>query len=767
MMEKEDRRLPIIDEKRFAILTKESIRLIAEAGGHTDLSDDVAALLGEDVSYRLREATQNGAQYMKHAKRKKMTTDDFNKSLKVSDVQPLHGYRSPENMPFRQTKDGEIFFVEDTEVNFANVASSNYVPKHSGITSIKAHWLAVEGVSKVSSALHQNLIKPIIKREDLQMYFDNVTNAILGCDPDAMKIALQDLKTNSQIVPLLARFVSFVANGVKTVSHDICQLTKLLHTVKALINNTSLYLEPQPYLSLLVQGTTYCLLEPMVASINPSNDHWALRDYAARLLAQIIMCWSSPINHLLYNTVKNLKEVLYDHAKPFCCHYGAVMGLMALGFKTVNDVLIPHLPAYWPHLQTVIEDTSYANAITKADAHKVHGAILLAVEFLMKKHIQTFEEDVEMYQDHETELSFQKDSEGRSSRTESEANTTGLLQSTVGQFYREMYEYFGDSLAMRLPDLNEKIDLKGKVFVAKKQETMVSLADPEASKSGEELLAEFMEQVRIQEILDREKRERDRIENARLELLRKEREEKERLLREQQERLDRVKQAEVDKQAEELELLRLHHMRRSAELLEIEKQRHKDMLNQTKKDLRVLNKKPSYKEVDTDDEEELSDDGSRRRVVKIPEIPPQAVRDIRARGEHSSDEEGVYSGSSQPHLAVSTVSDTSEGIKLKFIRRPPPLKLQIKPTATPSPPSRDQKDSKHGRKRKQSQRTSTSASNFDAYEFVESDPEDFKQQLSFKPHSYSSEGENSDSPGHKKPLTLKLKVKDPREFTSE
>ncbi|XP_060079186.1 TAF6-like RNA polymerase II p300/CBP-associated factor-associated factor 65 kDa subunit 6L [Ylistrum balloti] len=757
-MEKEDRRLPIIDEKRFAILTKESIRLIAEAGGHSDIPDDVASLLGEDVSYRLREAAQNGAQYMKHAKRKKMTTDDFNKSLKVSDIQPIAGYRSPENLPFRQTKDGELFFVEDSESNFANVAFSNYVPKNPGETSIKAHWLAVEGVSKVSSALHQNLIKPIIKREDLQMYFDNVTNAILGCDPDAMKIALQDLRTNSQIVPLLPRFVSFVANGVKTVSHDICQLTKLLHTIKALINNTSLYLEPQPYLNLMVQGTTYCLLEPLAASINPSNDHWALRDYAARLLAQIIMSWSSPINHLLYNTVKNLKEVLCDHAKPFCCHYGAVMGLTALGYKPVEDVLIPHLPVYWPHLTSVLEDTSYANAITKADAHKVHGAMLLAVEFVMKKHIRKFEEQVEEYENNKFKLSVKPKEQASPTKMDT---SNSQQQASLGQFYNDMYDYFGDSLAIRLPDLCEKIDLRGKVFVAKKKEKTISLTDPEAAKSGDELLAEFMEQVRIQEILDKERRERERIENARLEVLRREREERERILREKQEKIDRVKQAEQDKQAHELELLRQHHMRRSAELLEIEKQRHKDMLNQTKKDLRVL-KKPSYKEVDTDDEEDEFGDDRRRSVpIKIPQ-QPQVNRDVEAA------EDGSFPGSSQSHLAVSTVSDTSEGIKLKFVRRPP-LKIQIKPLAVPSPPSRDQKDSKHsGKKRKQSQRTSTStSSNFDAYEFIESDPEDFKQQLSFKPHYYSSEGENSDGAGHKKPLTLKLKVKDPRDFTSE
>ena len=54
MTEKEEKR---VDERRYAILTKETIRLIAEAAGHSDITDEAAALLGEDASYRLREAT--------------------------------------------------------------------------------------------------------------------------------------------------------------------------------------------------------------------------------------------------------------------------------------------------------------------------------------------------------------------------------------------------------------------------------------------------------------------------------------------------------------------------------------------------------------------------------------------------------------------------------------------------------------------------------------------------------------------------------------
>jgi hypothetical protein len=37
----------------------------------------------------------------------------------------------------------------------------------------------------------------------------------------------------------------------------------------------------------LVTAVMYCLLESLAVSLNPANDHWRLRDDAARILAHI------------------------------------------------------------------------------------------------------------------------------------------------------------------------------------------------------------------------------------------------------------------------------------------------------------------------------------------------------------------------------------------------------------------------------------------------------------------------------------------------
>ena len=53
-----EERRPVSDERKYAILTKESVKVMGESSGHADLPETVTSMLGEDVSYRLREITQ-------------------------------------------------------------------------------------------------------------------------------------------------------------------------------------------------------------------------------------------------------------------------------------------------------------------------------------------------------------------------------------------------------------------------------------------------------------------------------------------------------------------------------------------------------------------------------------------------------------------------------------------------------------------------------------------------------------------------------------
>ncbi|XP_068779819.1 TAF6-like RNA polymerase II p300/CBP-associated factor-associated factor 65 kDa subunit 6L isoform X2 [Struthio camelus] len=368
------------EERRFVELPRESVRLMAESAG-LELSDEVAALLAEDVCYRLREATQNSSQFLKHTRRRRLTAEDFNRALRWSNVEAVCGYGSPDALPFRALKEGELYFQEDREVNLVELALATNIPKGCAETAVRVHVSYLDGKGNLEP---QGAVPGAVSTltDDLLKYYQHVTRAVLGDDPQLMKVALQDLQTNSKIAALLPYFVYVV----KSVSHDLEQLNRLLHIARSLIQNP--YLCLGSYVKSLIGSVMYCVLEPLAASINPLNDHWTLRDYAAMLLSRIFWTHGDLVSGLYHQILLALQKVLADPVRPLCSHYGAVVGLHALGWKAVERVLYPHLSTYWAGLQAVLDDYSVSNAQVKADGHKVYGAILVAVERLLKMKAQ-------------------------------------------------------------------------------------------------------------------------------------------------------------------------------------------------------------------------------------------------------------------------------------------------------------------------------------------------------------------------------------------
>uniref|UniRef100_A0A4X1VK30 TAF6-like RNA polymerase II p300/CBP-associated factor-associated factor 65 kDa subunit 6L n=1 Tax=Sus scrofa TaxID=9823 RepID=A0A4X1VK30_PIG len=323
------------EERRFVEIPRESVRLMAESTG-LELSDEVAALLAEDVCYRLREATQNSSQFMKHTKRRKLTVEDFNRALRWSSVEAVCGYGSQEALPLRPAREGELYFPEDREVNLVDLALATNIPKGCAETAVRVHVSYLDGKGNLAP---QGSVPSAVSSltDDLLKYYQQVTRAVLGDDPQLMKIALQDLQTNSKIAALLPYFV-YVVSGVKSVSHDLEQLHRLLQVARSLVRNPHLCLGP--YVRSLVGSVLYCVLEPLAASINPLNDHWTLRDGAALLLSHIFWTHGDLVSGLYQQILLSLQKVLADPVRPLCSHYGAVVGLHALGWKVAVERLL-------------------------------------------------------------------------------------------------------------------------------------------------------------------------------------------------------------------------------------------------------------------------------------------------------------------------------------------------------------------------------------------------------------------------------------------
>ncbi|XP_063801063.1 TAF6-like RNA polymerase II p300/CBP-associated factor-associated factor 65 kDa subunit 6L [Pseudophryne corroboree] len=413
------------EDRRYVELCQDSIRLTAESVG-IEITDDVAALLAEDVCYRLREIAQLSAQSLRHSRRRRLTVEDFNRALRWSNVEPIYGHGSPDPVSFRSVRDGDCHCAEDREINLVELALAPNVLKGTAESTVRVQVSYLDGKGNLEP---QGTVPAAVSllTDDLLKYYQRVTRAVLGDDLHLMKVALQDLQTNSKVAALLPYFV-YVVSGVKSVSHDLEQLSRLLQLVRSLLWNPFLYLGS--YGCSLMQSVLYCVTEPLAASINPLNDHWTLRDYGAGLLSCI---WTHrDLDGSLYPQIlQSLQKVLGDPVRPLCSHYGAVVGLHALGWKAVEQVLYPLLPTYWAGLQTVLDDHSMSNAQVKADGHKVYGAILVAVERLLKMKARCCEPETSTSSD-------------QFYSSLAPAPSVSLLE-----MYNELYCFFGDSLAVR------------------------------------------------------------------------------------------------------------------------------------------------------------------------------------------------------------------------------------------------------------------------------------------------------------------------------
>ncbi|KAK3576818.1 hypothetical protein CHS0354_002605 [Potamilus streckersoni] len=439
MAEKHDK-----EGKISANLSSDSVRVIAESIGFHGVPDDASTYLAEDCTYRLKLIVQEALKFMQHGKRQKLSTADFDQALRVQNIEPLYGFHTPDLIPFRYASGGgrELHFLEDKELDLQEVINST-LPRVPLDVTLKAHWLCIEGeqpaipenpppASKeqqkteildptVKSAIDKSK-KPgklvdggkarlrhkggneLVKMKELsnhelsmeqQLYYKEITEACVGSEESRRSEALQSLSTDPGLHQMLPRFSTFIFEGVKinVVQNNLALLIYLMRMVKALMDNQTLYLEK--YLHEFVPAVTTCIVCKQLCMRPDVDNHWALRDFAARLNAQICKNFSTSINNIQPRITKTFCKAVKSDKTVLATQYGAIAGLGELGSEVIKSFLLPHIKSIGERVQLATEGPVINNA-DKIAADNIKKALCKYLPPVLKS-LRSANETVEEY----------------------------------------------------------------------------------------------------------------------------------------------------------------------------------------------------------------------------------------------------------------------------------------------------------------------------------------------------------------------------------
>eukprot|EP00898_Chlorokybus_atmophyticus_P009029 jgi/Chlat1/9127/Chrsp97S08388 len=380
------------------------------------LTTEACALLAMEAEYRLREVIQEALKLMRHSKRSTVRTDDVNQALRLRNAEALYGFSSSESVKFKQAiGSADVYYIEDNFVEFSDITEAP-LPKVPVDVSIVPHWLAIEGVQPAipeNAPLHDPAsvpppakkpkaegtitvvgedgvpreIKPAVKHvlsQELQLYYEKIVQLLrIGHGP-LFRTALTSLATDPGLAQLLPYFTQFVTDEVTRNLRNVPLLLARMQCVRSLLENPHLHVEP--YLHQLMPPIITCIVARRLGS-KAIDNHWGLRDYAASLIAFVCNRYGHAYQDLQPRVTRTLVRTFLDPSRAMTQHYGAIVGLAALGSRVVQLLVLPNMAAYVQLLREEMTFETQKNEVKRYEASRCYGAIQHAAGICMYKQL--------------------------------------------------------------------------------------------------------------------------------------------------------------------------------------------------------------------------------------------------------------------------------------------------------------------------------------------------------------------------------------------
>eukprot|EP00873_Tetraselmis_striata_P024590 jgi/Tetstr1/444854/TSEL_032696.t1 len=185
-----------------------------------------------------------------------------------------------------------------------------------------------------------------------------------------LRAVLASLANDPGLHPLIPYFTAYVTKKVEKNLKSLPMLSIILKVMRCLIVNAHIHIEL--YLHQLMPALLTCLVAKRLGA--PGEDHWALRREAAGLVALICRRFSGAYYNLQPRISRTLLKAVLDPLRPMSTHYGAVVGIAAMGPRVVQVLLLPHLAQLMRQLDKPLGVAPGEAA--RAEAEHLHGALI-------------------------------------------------------------------------------------------------------------------------------------------------------------------------------------------------------------------------------------------------------------------------------------------------------------------------------------------------------------------------------------------------------
>ncbi len=140
------------DDKKYVQLGPETVVNAAESIGITGVPADAAKALAEDASYRLREVADMCAQFLRHSRKRRLTTDLVNKALKVKRAEPVLGYKLAgsggglERLFVAVPGEGDMYVERSDSIDLVRCSlTAEEALNRDHSMAVSANWLSLQG----------------------------------------------------------------------------------------------------------------------------------------------------------------------------------------------------------------------------------------------------------------------------------------------------------------------------------------------------------------------------------------------------------------------------------------------------------------------------------------------------------------------------------------------------------------------------------------------------------------------------------------------